>query len=318
MALVDYSSSDEDEQEDTANSGHSAGSLKRKRNENDELPPLPSRFHDMYASTTRVSTRDDPSLHGGRKRVTPHIEGNWPTHLYIEWYPSPSESEALSRLISLIRLELAPSNNATKIHSFLMSDLGAPLPLHISLSRPIGFATEQKDGFVSSLVQAVKSSGIRPFKVTSCSLDWVSNFENTRWFLVLKLGTPSCNGLNKLLDVSNRCVKKYGQPPLYADPLSLTEESYVSEKKITPKSTTLKKGSPAQDVSNAFHISIAWTLSAPSPDVISMTNKIVANHFQDVTAIYINVSEIKAKVGNHVTNISLKAMALEEESLFGV
>jgi hypothetical protein len=85
MALVDYSSSDADETNE-AEAEAEAGSLKRKRDNesSDDLPPLPSKFHDLYASTTRVSTRDDPSLHGGRKRVTPHIEGNWPTHLYIE------------------------------------------------------------------------------------------------------------------------------------------------------------------------------------------------------------------------------------------
>jgi U6 snRNA phosphodiesterase len=83
MALVDYPSSDEDE--GVAVEDLPCSSLKRKRDEmSSDLPPLPSKFHDLYASTTRVSTRDDPSLHGGRKRVTPHIEGNWPTHLYIE------------------------------------------------------------------------------------------------------------------------------------------------------------------------------------------------------------------------------------------
>lgn len=90
MALVDYTSSDESENNvDSIKLDPSPAiishHLKRKRSEPDTaLPPLPSQFHDLYASTTRASTRDDPSLHGGRKRATPHVEGNWPSHLYIE------------------------------------------------------------------------------------------------------------------------------------------------------------------------------------------------------------------------------------------
>jgi hypothetical protein len=67
----------------------------------------------------------------------------------------------LTKLISKLK-NTTGSEKAVDINTFLVSDLGAPLPLHISLSRPIGISTDKKDAFVTSLEQAVKSSGIRP------------------------------------------------------------------------------------------------------------------------------------------------------------
>ena len=49
-------------------------------------------------------------------------------------------------------------------------------------------------------------------------LDWVSNFEKNRWFLVLRVKAPDNNELNKLLHISNTVVQEYDQPPLYVEP----------------------------------------------------------------------------------------------------
>lgn len=82
MPLVDYSDSDCSEPSNSA--ARDTRKRKREKEPSTDLPPLPVFFHDLYASTVRTSTHDDPRMHGGRQRQTPHVEGHWPTHVYIE------------------------------------------------------------------------------------------------------------------------------------------------------------------------------------------------------------------------------------------
>jgi hypothetical protein len=82
MPLVQYSDSESDSE--SRSSLRPAKKPRHNINPGPSLPPLPASFHNLYASSTRVSVQDNPSLHGGRKRVIPHVEGNWPTHLYLE------------------------------------------------------------------------------------------------------------------------------------------------------------------------------------------------------------------------------------------
>ncbi|RYP54794.1 hypothetical protein DL768_000522 [Monosporascus sp. mg162] len=304
MALVDYSSSDPDPDPDCNSTVDPPSLAKSKGETRDEtttfakrrkvshteipenasssLPPLPSAFHDLYASTVRVSTNDDPNLHQGRRRVNPHKAGNWPTHLYIEYE---------------IRSSISPS---TEILSFLNSDLGAPQPLHISLSRPIVLSTSQKDGFLEQLIATVKKSGIQPFDVAPRALSWHRTAESERSFLVLRVankvrGTtahedaktgPSNPELASLLGRCNGLVTEYGQPSLYAP------------KALEGSNTALH---------DAFHISVAWSLAEVDADLRERTEEVFSKpEFRDaVGAMCVHVDGIKAKIGNVVTYVAL-------------
>lgn len=174
MPLVQYSDSESDSE--SRSSLPPAKKPRHNINPGPSLPPLPASFHNLYASSTRVSVQDDPSLHGGRTRVIPHVEGNWPTHLYLEcecWasvscdsykgltltgYPGKDELSLLTDVIS--QCGNVPDEKAPTVHSLLHSDLGAQLPLHISLSRPVILRTEQRVLFTEALQKAIHDSHV--------------------------------------------------------------------------------------------------------------------------------------------------------------
>ncbi|EXJ88291.1 hypothetical protein A1O1_05221 [Capronia coronata CBS 617.96] len=255
-------------------------------------PQLPSSFHSLYATNVRTSATDDPSLHAGRTRQVPHVVGNWPTHVYLEWSPSKSEVEILDKLLKSAEAALQSMSSHSiqdvKLHSFLRSELGALLPLHVSLSAPLVLKTEQKTVFQQSLVNKVTNSHLKlkPFTVEVVGLDWVANQDRSRSFLVLRLSRPENDELNTLLSACNGIARQFQVPTLYDD-----ADDGIS-----------KRSRRNVDRSGAFHISIAWTLQVPD-DQKQKQQQVRDLGVDEWRGLKIKFSLLKLKIGSSVTDI---------------
>ncbi|KAF5124099.1 U6 snRNA phosphodiesterase [Metarhizium anisopliae] len=286
MGLVDYSSSSDDE----------APAPPKKRLKGQEhvsdskMPPLPEAFYDLYASTVRQSVVDDPSLHQGRTRLNPHVAGNWPTHLYIEWHPTEVQHGTLDALIKKTQQELGDD---IQLHSFLNSDLGTDLPLHISLSRPLSLPTSIRDDYLTKVKHSIRSCGTGVFSVKPVGLAWYKSPDSDRTFFVVRIAPTDANDDSKHLRASthpelmmlltrcNTVAAHFDQPPLYQQ----------------------TQGEPAD---TAFHISIGWTLGAPDEETRLRALKLFRDkEFEDIHAWNVKVDGVKAKIGNVVTHIPL-------------
>ncbi|KAK4499324.1 hypothetical protein PRZ48_009837 [Zasmidium cellare] len=292
MALVDYSDSDSD------GSNHPDSSLplakkRRVSGSDSKLPPLPPAFRDLYSSTVRTSTQDDPSLHGGRKRVTPHVAGNWPAHVYLEWNPEEGDYKLLC--LALQDVQHALENGLENVHSLLQNDLGVQLPLHVSLSRPLSLKTEQKDKFLDRLKAVTAETAVREFDLSPANLIWHPNEDGTRWFLVLKLERTEGRELPRLLQACNRLAKDFGQPMLYE------QDQTTSSKALEAEQTTKD--------AEAFHVSIAWSLHPPTSKTvekgIGLQQAVSADLRKRIGKIRIDFSEVKVRIGQDVSSIAL-------------
>ncbi|KAK4565480.1 poly(U)-specific 3'-to-5' RNA exonuclease [Recurvomyces mirabilis] len=301
MALVGYSDSSSSEAEATTTTPPAKKrKVASKQQKPASLPPLPSAFRDLYSSTVRASTQDDPALHGGRERVTPHIEGNWPAHVYLEWNPAPEEYKILSSCIEGQSTKASGGGN-NEVYSLLQNDLGVSLPLHVSLSRPLVLQTEQKAPFLEQLKQHIISSTARTFSAKPVSLRWHSNETSTRWFLVLQLGRPPGDELAKLLTASNTVASAFDQPLLYAGDEEAATQS-----------------GPADDEERAgrFHISVAWSLepqttsgthltaTAKQDAALSDDGPSTSSSYAELDIVF---AEVKVRIGQDVETIPLPA-----------
>lgn len=135
------------------------------------------------------------------------------------------------------------------------------------------------------------------FDITPDSLDWVSNFEKTRWFLVLRVQNPDHDSMNCLLRLSNQSLAQFGQLPLYEP------SSHGRPETRAPARRDLKGGQDGNtDYSRCFHISLAWSLTEPS---VKDLERLASIDLQPLRGLLVRFDSVKAKIGNNVVSIPL-------------
>jgi hypothetical protein len=186
----------------------------------------------------------------------------------------------------------------------LQSELGAPLPLHVSLSRTMQIKTDQREGFLDTLGSSLRRAAVYAFNFEFRSLKWVSNFERNRWFLVLGIEKPAQNELNRILAACNKAAEVSGHPALYSG----GEGDGPMEANAPTGHSKKAQGSQDEqqtDRSEYFHISIAWNLTEPDPEWISLVQNIdIRKHIQSPQTSF---DVVKTRIGNVVHNFELGA-----------
>ncbi|AOW05527.1 U6 snRNA phosphodiesterase Usb1 [Yarrowia lipolytica] len=232
------------------------------------LPPLPSSFYDLY--TSKPASQLDASCEtdkNGKVRALPHIEGQWPTHVYLEWKP-----DVAWRRLEMLNGAIAKVLETYQVvyHSLAKSDVGVRLPLHVSLSDTLMPTTESKQQVTDSICEAVTGwKGPIKINVSKTKLQVVLNRQKTRAFVVLAL--TDNEPIVRLIAAVNAAVEPHGLPALAAHP----------------------------------HVSIGWFLPRADPDPVS--DAIVTSPETDrhLTALFGKVTFdcVKIKCGRLVQSV---------------
>ncbi|KAI0366943.1 hypothetical protein BV20DRAFT_1038062 [Pilatotrama ljubarskyi] len=211
IALVEYASSDED------NDIHATA----KESEVVSQPAPPKRLKKLPSLPAYLAPQvpaDNPALHQGRRRTTPHVEGQFAAYCYV-----PLVVEKQSKLYELLLRILATAKQLVPTLQpigFSESSEYTAIELHISLTRPTYLRAHQRADFKRAVQQAARSR--RKFVITwfpssFATLSELTNDERTRTFLTLEIGAGH-EGFKGLSDDLVPILKSIRQKEFYAEP----------------------------------------------------------------------------------------------------
>lgn len=220
--------------------------------------------------------------------------------------PTSTQAEHLQQVIDNV------ADDTSDLETSIRSNLGVPLPLHISLSCTLPVLTEHRSAFLAAVEDALKNlrAQLEPFTIRLQDCVWAANFERNRWFLALIAKSLKGAELEVLLNVCNEVVRSFDMMALYPTLKSSTDRHSKFERaESISKSKNPVAGPTDTDDSfekSPFHFSIASTVHP----VLSKEDSLALVDINDevmnrVRGMKIAIDKVKVKIGNAVHSIPL-------------
>ena len=176
---------------------------KKKRLKNNEKKPLslPLAIEGMFPDRAQNSSKRD---HQGRKRTFEHVEGNWPTYVYIPVVNNKELVEIQDSILGKLKKKFSE-----KLHPFPAEEC------HISLSRTLPVRHYWIEPMFKKLKELIRQ--VHTFNYSVRGLKVYCNDEKTRTFIGIE--TSNCYekfySLSKFVD---QVYEEFGHLKFYSSP----------------------------------------------------------------------------------------------------
>ena len=276
----------------------SATELSTVNKKSRSLPP-PSLHLQSDATPTAASVASSSlsdaavPLSAGRVRVFPHVEGNWPTHVYIALPESSALTTLMDECASLLPARLAFQRLP-------------PSDLHISLSRCVTLRHHHIQHFTHLLSSALSNPQLpcTPLPILLQSLALYCNEQRTRSFAALRLGAGEDELLCVLAAVDG-VMREMGLQTFYERPE--LHVSYAWRLGDVWKEREESSGSQLQQNSIEWKEAEVEVADGDETTGEGTSARDTSLDRPTVASCLIEVSAVHCKVGNRLTIIPLKA-----------
>lgn len=182
--------------------------------EDDDEPPVAKKrkLPSLSPSLTTPAPVDNPALHQGRVRTTPHVDGQYAAYVYVSL--AVERGSALNKVIHDACDDAKAAVPALN-NSWSAGELSKKSELHISLSRPTYLRAHQREVFK----RAVKnlSRQFAPFTASFATFSELINDERSRTFLTMEIGAGH-RELRALSDALTPTLQSIRQKEFYTNP----------------------------------------------------------------------------------------------------